>query len=254
MMARLWIFVPRRAPRVKEQHMRRIKPFGLALVAMFAFSAFVATAAQAASGPYWSNSAKRLGAGETSTLTATSKGSFILKQASSGITITCKTMKLNQGLAIGSELGFSGTSQEVIEYKECEVTGNGASCKLTGKSITTNTLKNTLGYSSAARTGPILVLFSPVTGQVFTEIVYANNANCTTTGPQQVFGMAVGEAYVAGKVLNAGEKNPDDQRRTSVLCDSKNDIYGNRWCSGLVEIEAGTRGWWCSDAHGYGGD
>jgi len=186
--------------------MRRIKPFGLALVAMFALSAFVATAAQAASGPYWSNSAKRLGAGETSTLTATSKGPFILFQKTSNTTIECKSMKLNQGIAIGSQLGYSGTSQEVIEYKECEVMGNGASCKLTSKSITTSTLKNTLGYSSAARTGPILVLFSPVTGEVFTTIEFANNANCTVTGPEKVFGMVIGEAYVAGKVLNVGEK------------------------------------------------
>jgi len=187
--------------------MRRIKPFGLALVAVFALSAFVATAAQAASGPYWSNSAKRLGAGETSTLTATSKGVFTLRGTSNGVTIECKALKLNEGVAIGSQLGYSGTSREVIEYKECTVTGNGTTCALTGKQITTSTLKNTLGYTSAARTGPILVLFSPVAAnEVFAVIEFANNANCTVVGPLKVLGMVIGEAYVAGKVLNAGEK------------------------------------------------
>jgi len=186
--------------------MRRIRPFGLALVAICALSAFVATAAQAASGPYWSNSVKVLGAGETSKLTAESKGAFILTQPATGIRIECQKMKLNEGVAIGSQLGYSGTSREVIEYKECKVTGNGTLCELTGKSITTNTLKNTLGYSSVARTGPILVLFVPVTGETFTTIVFANNANCFFTGPLSVVGMIIGEAYVAGKVLNAGEK------------------------------------------------
>jgi len=184
--------------------MRRIKPFGLALVAMFAFSAFVATAAQAASGPYWSNSAKQLGAGETSKLSAASKGNFVLNQAATGITITCTGLKLNEGTAVGSSGGNSGTSNEIIEFTGCTVAGNGASCTLSKNTITTFPLTNTLGFSSSARTGPILVLFAPVSGTTFTEVLFTGT--CNVKGTNKITGMAIGEAYVAGKVLNAGEK------------------------------------------------
>jgi hypothetical protein len=73
--------------------MRRFKLTGVVLLAVFAFSAVAATAAQAEEAPYWSIEGTRLAAGKTAEITGKAIGTLTMT-AATGI-VTCKAVKAN---------------------------------------------------------------------------------------------------------------------------------------------------------------
>jgi len=179
--------------------MRRMRPLGLSLVAAFALSAVAATAAQALpEGPFYKVEGNRLLATETKELKAKAASSFTLEAASIGVAVTCTSLKLKPGATIvGSTGENAGTSEEVIEFSGCTVTGNGEGCKVENEAVTTSTVEDALGYSSSSRSGPLLVSFHPKTGKVFVELKFVG-AKCILPSTK-VEGTVVGEAFASGK-------------------------------------------------------
>jgi hypothetical protein len=186
--------------------MKRIRLLGLALMAVFAFSAVAAGMASAVEGPLFAVNGQHLRPGETRLLLASSKGEFTLTSAGVGITITCTGLTLpNAGeMQIeGVAPGNGGTSREVIQYTVCTVTGNGKNCEVEGGTITTNLVQNLLGYGNAARTGQVLVLFEPEKGLNFVTVKFVGSeCKFKTTG---VEGTVVGAAQVGGQPVLIGQ-------------------------------------------------
>jgi len=170
--------------------MTRIKTIGLALLAVFAFSAIAATAAQAEEAPYWSIEGTRLAAGKTFEILAKANGNQTLT-ASTGQVITCTAFSLKPGaVLLGSNAGEPGKSDETIKYTGCTVSGNGTSCAVENGTVETKPLTNELAYASNKKS--LVVEFVPVTGKVLAEFKFTGTCTLTTT---KVTGVAVAGAF-----------------------------------------------------------
>jgi hypothetical protein len=129
---------------------------------------------------------------------ASAAGNFVLRTPAAGTVITCTGTSLAAGAKIlGSTGANAGTSNEVILYSGCTVTGNGENCEVESGKINTNTVKNTLGWSTAGRGGPLLVLFEPTSGTNFVTVKFTGSSCILKTSP--VSGKAVGEAGGTGE-------------------------------------------------------
>src|ERR1700689_3183687 len=163
--------------------MRRIKPLMLALLAIFAFTAIVASAAQAAAteGPWWDVSGKRLGPNQTRPGLTSAEKPVILRSAVSKVRIECQSVKFGTGATINGSTGKNSSSGlGISEFSNCVGGGKEESlttCKPEGGTVTTLPTSTTVGYSEANRKGEILVLFTPVSGTVFSTIKFTGS-NC----------------------------------------------------------------------------
>jgi hypothetical protein len=186
----------------KEQvaKMKRFRMIGVALLAVFALGAVVASAAQAEG--YWTIQGSRLAAGKTHNFTAKAVTNFALVTAEAGATITCTAFKLKEGVLLGSNPGAAGTSNEVVVFEKCSlVEGNGApACKLKSETLTTNSLKNELVESE---TGTLLTLFTPASGTVFITLEFEGTC---TTNPTKVTGSVLGEDTTDPTVAGGSEE------------------------------------------------
>jgi hypothetical protein len=177
--------------------MKQIRILGLVILAIFALSAVVATAAQAKGGPFFKIKGTRLTA-STEEFTAKAQKSFVL--TATGVTITCKKLKVVAGAQIiGSSGENSSTNKEVIEFSECSLAGNGTNCKLAAADkgiIKTEAVKSTLDYPKKVPAGGdiLLVLFQPEVGAVFVKIKVEAGAEkgCTVEGSLAVEGSTLG--------------------------------------------------------------
>ncbi|HEX5853587.1 MAG TPA: hypothetical protein VFY36_10895 [Solirubrobacteraceae bacterium] len=186
--------------------MTRIRPIGLALVAMFAFSAFAASTASAAQGPLWSVNKKHLKAGETRLLLVTAKENFELAVVATGVKIKCTGLTLPNAASMhieGAAPGNGGKSKEVLQFTTCTVENNGEGCEVAeGKTITTSPVVNTLGFPRGERMGPILVVFTPeanggfTNNSVFVTVKFTGEKCLATSVP--VLGQVIGEAFENG--------------------------------------------------------
>jgi hypothetical protein len=174
----------------------------VALLGVFAFSAVAAAAAEAEEAPFWSREGVRLAAGETHYITAKiynvagSEKGFVLTAI--GKVIKCESVRLKEGVLLGSSAGNPGTNDEVIEFfGECKVTGNGSSCKPIEPIVTTN-VKSELVESEKGEKGSLLTEFKPETGTVFTTIKFEGTA-CT-----------VKETKVTGSVAGQVRTDPNN--------------------------------------------
>jgi hypothetical protein len=180
--------------------MTRIKTIGLALLAVFAFSAIAATAAQAEGtekAPYWSIEGTRLAAGKTFEIVAKAVGNQTLTAGAN--VVTCTAFKLKPGaVLLGSSLaGEPGKSDETIQYSGCTVAGNGTGCTVTGGTIETEPLTNELVYSENKKS--LQVELFPVKGKVLAEFHF--------TAPCTILSSKVTGVVVAGVFTGAAE-NP----------------------------------------------
>jgi hypothetical protein len=151
--------------------MQRIRLIGLALMAVFAFGAIAAVAAQAEEAPFWTVGGTRLEAGQTRFLTAKEAKPFVL--SGSGIEITCTETSVVKGaVLLGSNAGEPGTNDETVNFKTCEVAGNGtgAGCKTVTEPITTTNLKSELVLDTTKT--KLLVLFQPASGVLLAELAF----------------------------------------------------------------------------------
>jgi hypothetical protein len=145
----------------------RVRLMLLALLAVFAFGAVATAAAQAEEAPFWSVGGARLEEGKTHYITAkvynvtgAARG-FTLSNA--GKSLHCESLKLKEGVILGSKAGNPGTNDEVIEFVNCTVTGNGSPCKPV-EPIVTNNLKSELVETEKGDAGSLLTEFKPEKG------------------------------------------------------------------------------------------
>jgi hypothetical protein len=153
--------------------MKRFRFIAVALLAVFALGAVVASAAQAEEAPYWTVGGTRLEAGQTRFITAKEIHPFVLAQATLGVTITCtETSVLPHGVLLGSEPGEPGTNDEIVTFKACKVTGNGsgATCETVTEPINTTNLKSELVLDKTKT--KLLVLFQPASGTLLAELTF----------------------------------------------------------------------------------
>jgi len=188
--------------------MQRIRIVGLALMAVFALSAVAASAASAVEGPFWKVNGSRLLSGETRLLLATAKENFILEDTVLGQTITCTALTLPEAAQmeiIGSTGGNAGKSKEVIDFTGCTQVGNGVKCTVVNSLVNTVPVLNLLGYSTAAKGGPALVLFEPESGKVFATVKYTSTvAEGCKSESQGVTGTTIALAQVGGAQVAVG--------------------------------------------------
>lgn len=170
-------------------HSSRLGRLVVALLAVFALCAVAASAAQAEEAPFWSVKGARLGQGETRNIVGkVFSTNFTLTSA--GGTVTCKALKLKEGVILGSNAGEPGTNDEIIEFTSCTVAGNGSNCKVTEPIVTTQ-VKSELVEDNATKK-KLYVEFFPAKGVVFTTINFTGT--CTVTSTKV-------EGEVAGEVL-----------------------------------------------------
>jgi len=178
-------------------------------------SAFVgavgASAAQAVEAPFWQVEGSRLGSGQSK--------EFLMRAEAGGLTNTteyvlagpkgtekvkCTKEALEKGSLIGSAAGEPGKSEEVIEFRGCSVTGNGASCTKVEEPIKTAVLKE----EEVLNTGQTAVLgyYTPVNGTRIATIEFLGEG-CTFK-ETEVDGSLAGNYLTDGSsegLLGAGE-------------------------------------------------
>ncbi len=204
--------------------MLRNSTLGLTLVAVLALSAVAATTASATEGPFFQETGKRLPAGESRELSATSKKASRFNTPAAGVAITCTALKVEgNGRVYGSAGANAGTLKGIIKYEACEMTGNGEGCEVSsGKTITTRTVKGTLGYSDSSRTGPLLILFAPISGTNLATVKFTGTCAFSTS---PISGVMVGAAYALGKPVEVGSNESEGLKPEIVFTTPKKTIW-----------------------------
>jgi hypothetical protein len=164
----------------------------IALLGVFAFSAVAVAAAQAEEAPFWSIGGTRLAAGQTHFITGKSykETSF----TALGVTTSCPTVTVKEGVLLGSNAGEPGTNDEILEFGGgCTVVGNGTGCKVEVEPIVTRPVKSELVETEKGEKGSLLTEFFPNKGSAFTTIKLT--AACTKVRE------ITAEGSLAGQVL-----------------------------------------------------
>jgi len=193
--------------------MKHIKTLGLALLALFAFSAIAATAASAVEGPFYKVNGKTLKAGETRLLLVlNAPGTEFSLGGNTGPKVKCKHLTLPSPANMqieGVAAGNGGMSQETLLFSKCTLAekSNGEGCTTVTEPIETGVILNTLGYSTATRTGPILVVFEPLgangaNNKVFVTLKFPGETCAVKTAA--ALGAVIGEATEGGKIISVG--------------------------------------------------
>ena len=187
---------------IKEQvaKMKRFRTTGLALLAVFALSAVVASVAQAETAPFFTVGGTRLVAGKTHNFDAriASGSSFVLTVVGTGVSVTCTSFSVEKGVLLGSNAGQPGKDDEIATFSSCTVAGNGATCTV-NEPIKTNQLTSELVENESNR-NQLLEEFKPTAGAAFVSLTFAGT--CTV-----VSGTVSAEGSAAAEVLldNAGQ-------------------------------------------------
>jgi hypothetical protein len=157
-----------------------MKLVGIAVAAVFAFSAVATASALARNNPRWYTGSPltALGAGSEKTLTAKARGAQKLSAGST--TLTCSGVGVQTGAKlIGSNQPNAGTDSETLVYTGCHVEGKpGCEARTKGganaEEIVTHALSSKLGYKTKggaeSESDNTLTLFTPASGSVFVEI------------------------------------------------------------------------------------
>jgi hypothetical protein len=151
--------------------MKRFRLIGVALLAVFALGAVVASGAQAETAPSFTIQGARLAAGRTHNFDARATANFILTGAGGATTITCTKLGTVGGVLLGSNAGTQGSANQVTVFSGCTLVGNGTACHLaptegsaeTTEVITTNPIKSELVENVVGTHGgkKLLEVFSP---------------------------------------------------------------------------------------------
>jgi len=170
--------------------MKRFRMIGVALLAVFALGAVVASGAQAEEAPFFSINGTRLAAGKTHNIAAHAIKPFKLETKANGSLITCTTLNVEKGVLLGSEPGTQGKADQTSKFEGCKLeTGNGApNCHLsateggegTSTTITTTSLHGELveNVESSKAGKKLEELYTPATGSIFVTIFFGGTG-CT---------------------------------------------------------------------------
>jgi hypothetical protein len=160
--------------------MKRFRLIAVALLAVFAFGAVAASAAQAEEAPFWTVGGTRLEKGQTRFITAKEVSPFVL--SGGGVSVTCdETSVLPHGVLLGSEAGEPGTNDEVVTFKTCKVEGNGtgSECGKVVEPINTTNLKSELVLDKTKV--KLLTLFEPASGSLLATLEFPKGCKVETS-------------------------------------------------------------------------
>jgi len=186
---------------MKEQvaKMKRFRIIGLALLAVFALSAVMSSAAQAETAPFFTINGTRLAAGKTHNIDARAKpggGGFALTVTGTGVSVTCTEFSIEKGVLLGSNAGQPGKDNEIAKFGNCSAAGNGSECKVK-QPIKTNPLSSELVESASGT--QLLEEFKPTTPPVFVVLEFEK---CTVVNGAV---SAEGSAAAEYRLDNVGE-------------------------------------------------
>jgi hypothetical protein len=180
--------------------MMRGRTLGLAIIALLALSAVVATAAQAEE-PFWKVAGKRLGEGETKEVSIKATKSFVLKAGTATVTCTEASVKKG-GHIVGSKEATAGGNVNIVIVSKCSVSGNGTGCKVEKEEITTTEELDTLAFNTAKTL--LDDYFIPKSGSVFATIHF-EGAECGVK-TAKVEGSTAAEVLSGGKAVEVGKE------------------------------------------------
>jgi hypothetical protein len=202
--------------------MQRLKALALVMLGVFAFAAIAATSAEAKEGPFYKicteekegkcEKNERLKKGQGKKVIVAAQKEFVL--GTSVQKIKC-TELAGPATLMGSEPGTAGSSEEVLTFKNCTVSGNnkeGKECGVENKEIQTNALINTLDKENQVATHgeKFLVSFRPKevkekVEKVFVKVKFAPAGNCVI--PETAIELAAGATLgVAGVAENEAQE------------------------------------------------
>jgi len=207
--------------------MKRFRLIGVALLAVFALGAVVASAAQAEEGPSFTVSGARLAAGKTHNILGKAVKPFVLTNTLGTAKVECAALTTEKGVILGSNAGAGpGTDNEITIFSECvnPKGSNGANCHLApsegsetvSKTITTEPLKSEQVESvvSGTKGNQLLEEFFPAKGAVFVTLFFGGECSVLAT---KVSGQVVGESLLDNTSEGKVELGQTAQERTSWL-------------------------------------
>jgi hypothetical protein len=188
---------------------RDIQNFGLALVAVLAFGAVAAGAAQADSAPHWTTGGKGepLPAGATRNFVATSTTKAFLRAPNLGLTLENPVGKCSAtGKIEGSGAGLPGKNKEVTLTCHEVTVVEGAKCSVHSPgqpngTVVTNELKSTNVWLNKEG-GAAGDLLTPGTGTEFVSIIIEG---CALAETYPVTGEIIGQLLPVEKEVEEGE-------------------------------------------------
>jgi len=194
--------------------MKRIKITGLALVAVFAISAMVASAASAL--PKWNVNGAALTTKEN--ITFTSVG--VTKLVTPNHTIECEKAKQGTGTNQIENVGGTGVAHATIQFEKCNVNEGLTKCKAKSKGAAEETIvtnvNSELTFRSNAKSTPLGVVFKTTKAatKAFVELEFSGICSILN-GPVNATGEEHGSAIegVAGVVCKL-EGTPETEAAT----------------------------------------
>jgi len=208
--------------------MKRFRFIGVALLAVFALGAVVASAAQAETAPSFTIGGARLEAGKTHNFDARqlpgAENNFELETPELGNKIACTGLGTIEGVLLGSSAGNPGKDNEITTFSGCKLTaGNGApNCELASVShgaktetLTTNPLKSEqVENVEGGKVGKkLLEEFFPASASA--GFITLNFTGKCTTFQGIVSGQTVAESVLDNAGQGSVELGQTPQERTS---------------------------------------
>jgi hypothetical protein len=228
------------APITKEQIaiMKRFRLIGVALLAVFALGAVVASAAQAEIAPSFTIGGTRLVAGRTHNFDARAVKTFILTNPLGTVKIECTSLGTEEGVLLGSNAENPGKDNEIVVFSGCvnPAGSNGEECHLSNKeegAETVTTLKTEPLKSeqvenvvNGTKGNQLLEEVFPAKGAVFITLFFGGK--CTVFA-SKVSGQVVGENLLDNAGLGTVELGQVPQERTSWLVRFPNPPITQVW-------------------------
>lgn len=196
--------------------MKRIRLIGVALLAVLALGAMVASSAQAISpAPYWTVNGTRLVAGKTHNIAARATANFKLNVPETGITITCTILTVEKGVLLGSNEGEPGKDNEIVKFSGCSVSGDGEDCTVLEPISTTQLISKLVESVSGTGGGKqLLEEYFPASSSTFATLEFAST--CTpVAGPVAVSGQVAAEPRLDNAAEGKIELGQTPEQNTS---------------------------------------
>ncbi|HXB64668.1 MAG TPA: hypothetical protein VNV42_07310 [Solirubrobacteraceae bacterium] len=162
---------------MRSYRLSRLTSLVLAMLAVFAFGAVMAAAAQAEEAPFITVEGTRLASGSSREITIKAFSPNQTLTAGTDV-VSCKKVEAKSGAKLnGSNAGEAGTAEGTLRYSECAVTGNGSPCKPVKEEVETQPLRAEL-VEDAATKKILLVDFLPASGKLFATLHF-EGSGCT---------------------------------------------------------------------------
>jgi len=218
--------------------MKRFRSIGVALLAVFALGAVVASAAQAEIAPSFTIGGTRLVAGRTHNFDAKAVATFILTNPLGTVKVECTNLGTEEGVLLGSNAENPGKDNEIVVFSGFvnPKGSNGPECHLSNKeegaevvtSLRTKPLKSEQveNVVNGTKGNQLLEEVFPASGSEFITLFFGGE--CGVFGAK-VTGQVVGENLLDNAGLGKVELGQAPQERTSWIVRFPNSPITTVW-------------------------